>query len=139
MGETIGTYRCRAVLKLEEAGDPTRSWGLNETHICDGHFFPLHNPLLYLNSIAGEETCGGQNVEMVSTQGESGQHVVTYTATKAVQRGEELLTDYGSKVCMHASTYMCIYIGEAIGRIHSRHVCTPRCYEYRARMPHWDA
>ena len=63
-GQRIGRYICLVVLS-SAVRDDFRSWKVNATHKCDGSVFPLHNPMLYINSVAALETCDKQNVEMV--------------------------------------------------------------------------
>ena len=49
--------------------------------------------MLYVNSIASFETCGGQNVRMeLNVRGHAG---IVYVATKDIEPGGELLTNYG--------------------------------------------
>jgi len=71
--------------------DLSRSWGINATHICDGHSIPHNNPLMYVNSISTEDTCKFLNVkEFIRNDGR-----ITYVALRAIDVGEELIVSYG--------------------------------------------
>jgi len=88
-GDVVGQYKC-VVLPIDEVSDATRSWALNATHVCDGSFFPLNNPLAYVNSIASDDTCNMQNVVYHFTLPET----IMYLAETSIRGGEELLVDY---------------------------------------------
>ena len=92
-GEVVGAYRCavvdRATHDAQDGG--SRTWILNATHQCDGSFFPLHNPILYVNSIAREAECPLQNTDMRLM----GNGTVVYVATRPITPGDEVFADYG--------------------------------------------
>ena len=92
-GEVVGAYRCavvdRATHDAQDGG--SRTWILNATHQCDGSFFPLHNPILYVNSIAREAECPLQNTDMRLM----GNGTVAYVATRPITSGDEVFADYG--------------------------------------------
>ena len=80
-GELVGRYLCRVVQTNSQMRDGLRSWRVNSTHSCDGSMFPLHNPMLYVNSVASNETCHKRNVKAKFRHGS-----VRYVATKARAR-----------------------------------------------------
>ena len=53
---------------------------------------PLHNPMLYVNSIAAKDTCSLQNVKGAGYV----RGGYNYVATRGVAEGEELVVDYGA-------------------------------------------
>ena len=59
------TDKCEAML---DGGSSRHAWRINSTHTCDGASMPLHNPLMYVNSICAKATCDAQNAEMSVTQ-----------------------------------------------------------------------
>lgn len=98
VGEILGIYHCRHVASVH--ADAHRSWHINDTHSCDGHMLPLNNPIVYVNSIAAEDSCGRQNAAKSTLP--SGE--VVYIATKAVLVGEEILVDYGHQFFLPEAT-----------------------------------
>ena len=49
----------------------------------------------YVNSVSNLPTCDLQNVDMILSPGKAGQSPVAYYASRSIQKGEELLVDYG--------------------------------------------
>ena len=99
----MGAYRCavvdRATHDAQDGG--SRTWILNATHQCDGSFFPLHNPILYVNSIAREAECPLQNTDMRLM----GNGTVVYVATRPITPGDEVFADYGSTSGLSSHTH----------------------------------
>ena len=91
-GDVLTEYRCRVFPHINVGYDTTRSWIMNNTHSCDGSMFPLNNPALYANSIAGLGTCGRRNAK---TEVSSDSLGVWYVATTDIKAGDEILNDYG--------------------------------------------
>ena len=96
-GGTVGRYKCNMHRSSGAIVDQPYSWGVNSSHGCDGEPIPLHNPMRYVNSIAARDTCASRNVKVrIAQQHQPGHSPITYVATRDIQIGEELLTDYGA-------------------------------------------
>ena len=91
-GDVLTEYRCRVFHHDHPDYDTTRSWTMNDTHGCDGSVFPLNNPALYANSIAGLSTCGRRNARTEDSPDSPG---LRYVATTDIKVGDEILNDYG--------------------------------------------
>jgi hypothetical protein len=123
--EELGEYRCLPTATGAGAGradpDPTRSWGLNSTHVCDGSHYPLNNPLLYVNSVASNETCALQNVVIQvrppprTRQAAAGEGVpaVVYVATRSIEVGEVSATSLRSMAVSPQLTQEVLAAGRA--------------------------
>ena len=114
-GDEVGTYRCTVMESGSEGQSALHTWKVNETHGCDGSKHTVRNPLLYVNSIAALGTCGRQNVEMALGENlgeaDGAPPTVLYIATRDIQPGAELITDYGhgywSSLAASSSSYEC--------------------------------
>ena len=100
-GEQLGIYHCQAV-PVGAEHDPSRSWHLNATHLCDASHFAERNPMQFVNSISTLKTCGGENARRTSVDGGR----IAYIATRDIAKGEEILVDYGADYFrMHTPRY----------------------------------
>eukprot|EP00947_MAST-08B_sp_MAST-8B-sp1_P000570 g570.t1 len=61
-GEKVAVYKCDVKPNADDGEFVGESWGINDTHVCDGAPYPRANPALYVNSIAAKHTCKMQNV-----------------------------------------------------------------------------
>ena len=97
-GEIVGVYGCLLRPRESTTSDVARAWVINASTHCDGALVPLHNPMVYANSIAAEHTCHLQNVIMVldSSSSNDGTPRVIYRSTRHIRVGAEIVVDYGA-------------------------------------------
>jgi uncharacterized protein len=93
-GTIIQEYKGKILTKKQwnKLKDTSYVWELEDHLYLDAMKFKRNNPLRYVNGCMGECQCISENVEAIEKN-----HKIFYKAIKPIQKGEELIIDYGDE------------------------------------------